>query len=51
MYRVLAIIGTVRMTSTAHFAVGILLLHHYKSYLAHLSDLYNLVIGLYKYER
>ena len=31
-----------------HFAVGILLLHHYKSDLVHLSDLFSLVIGIYK---
>ena len=42
---------TVRMISTARFSVGILLLHHYKSDLAHLSDLCSLVIGLYKSER
>ena len=28
-----------------------LILRHYKSNLAHFSDLYILVIGLYKYER
>ena len=39
---------TVRMIEIAHFSVRILLLHHYKSDLAHLSDLYSLVIGLYK---
>ena len=39
---------TVWMIWTAHFAVGILLLHHYRSDLAHLSYLYNLVIGMYK---
>ena len=42
---------TVWMKWIAHFAVGILLLHHYKRDLAHLSDLYSLVIGLYNYER
>ena len=41
---------TVRMKWIAHFAVDILLLHHYKSNLAHLSYLYSLVIGLYKSE-
>ena len=41
---------TVLLISTAHFAVGILLLHNYRSNLAHLSDLYSLVIGLYKSE-
>ena len=42
---------TVRMISIAHFSVHILLLHHYQSDLAHLSDLYSIVIGLYKSER
>ena len=42
---------TVRMKWIAHFAVGILLLHHYRSNLAHLSYFYSLVIGLYKSER
>ena len=32
------------------FSVAKLLLHHYKSDLAHISDLYSLVIELYKYE-
>ena len=35
----------------SQFAVGILLLHHYESDLDYLSDLYSLVIGLYKSER
>ena len=43
--------GTVRMISTARFSVHILILHHYGSDLAHLSDLYSLGIGLYKSER
>ena len=34
----------------AHFAVDILLLHHYKSDLAHLSDFDSLVNGLSKSE-
>ena len=38
--------STVRMKWIAHFAVDILLLHQYKSNLAHLSDLDSLVIGL-----
>ena len=42
---------TVWLKCIAHFEVDILLLHHYKSDLAHLSDLYSLVIGMYKYER
>ena len=33
------------------FSVGKLLLHQYKSDLAHISDLYSLVIELYKSER
>ena len=44
-------LGTVLLISIAHFSVHILPLHHYKSDLAHLSDLYSLVIGLYKYKR
>ena len=44
-------ICTIRLNRIAHFVVGILLLHHYKSDLAHLSDLYSLVVGMYKYER
>ena len=32
----------------ASLSVGKLLLHHYKSDLAHISDLYSLVIGVYK---
>ena len=43
--------NTVWLKWIAHFAIRILLLHHYKSDLAHLSDLYFLVIGLYKSER
>ena len=42
---------TVRMKWIAHFAVDILLLHHYKSDLAHLSYLDSLVIRISKYER
>ena len=45
------IIRTVRMNEMPHFYVGKLLLHHYRSDLAHISDLYNLVIELYKSER
>ena len=41
---------TVRMISTDRFSVHILLLHHYGSDLSHISDLYSLVIGLYKSE-
>ena len=41
---------TVWLVSTARFSVHILLLRHYKSYLAHISDLYSLVIGMYKSE-
>ena len=41
---------TVGMKLIAHFAVGILLLHHYDSNLAHLSDAESLVIGLSKSE-
>ena len=43
--------GTVRLNRIAHFAVDILLLHQYNSDLSHLSYLYSLVIGMYKYER
>ena len=39
-----------RSTWIAHFAVDILLLHHYKSNLAHLSDFDSLVNGLSKSE-
>ena len=39
--------ATVRMISTARFSVHILLLHHYESDLAHISDRYILVIGMY----
>ena len=42
---------TVWMISMAHFAVGILLLYHYKSDLANLSDFEILVIGISKPER
>ena len=42
---------TVRMIEIAHFSVHILLLHHYKSNLSHLSDFDSLVIGLSKSER
>ena len=42
---------TIRLNRIAHFAVDILLLHHYDSDLAHLSDLYSLVVGVYNYER
>ena len=41
---------TVWLKWIAHFAVGILLLHHYKSGLAYLSDFYSLVIVMYKSE-
>ena len=41
---------TISMKWIAHFVVGILLLHHYRSNLAYLSDLYSLVIGMYKYQ-
>ena len=41
---------TVRMIDMPCFYVGKLRLHHYKSDLAHTSDLYSLVIGLYKSE-
>ena len=40
--------STAWLNRIAHLAVGILLLHHYKSDFAHLSYLYSLVIGLYK---
>ena len=43
--------STVRMISTARFSVHILLLHHYGSDLAHISDFDSLVIGLSKSER
>ena len=43
-------INTVRMISTGRSSVHILLLRHYKSNLAHISDRYNSVIGLYLYE-
>ena len=42
---------TVRMISIAHFSVHILLLHHYRSDLSHISDFDSLVIGLSKSER
>ena len=41
---------SIRLKWIDHFAVGILLLHHYKSDLADLSDLYILVVVMYKYE-
>ena len=44
-------VATVWLKWIAHLAVGILLLHHYVSDLAHLSDLYSSVIGLYKSEK
>ena len=40
--------ATAWLNRIAHFAVGILLLNHYGSDLAHISYLYSLVIGLYK---
>ena len=43
--------ATVWLIWIAHFSVGILLLHHYGSDLAHLSYLYSLFILLYKSER
>ena len=43
--------ATVWLIRIAHFSVGILLLHHYKSDLAHLSDFDSLVIGMSKSER
>ena len=43
--------STVWLKWIAHFAVGIILLRQYMSNLTHLSDLYMLVIGLYKSER
>ena len=42
---------TVRMIEIAHFSVYILLLHHYKSDLAHISDFDSLVIGISQSER
>ena len=42
---------TVRMISTARFSGHILLLHHYKRNLAHISDFDSLVLGLLKSER
>ena len=44
-------IYTVWLNRIAHFAVDILLLHHYKRDLAHLSDFDSLVIELSKSER
>ena len=38
---------TVRMNEMPRFYVGKLLLHHYKSDLAHISDMYSSVIELY----
>ena len=43
--------STVRMNEMPRFYVGKLLLHHYMSDLAHIPDLYSLVIELYKSER
>ena len=43
--------STIWLMWTARFSVHILLLHHYMSDLAHLSDFYSLVIGVSKYER
>ena len=43
-------IYTVMLIEMPRFSVAKLLLHHYKSDLAHISDLYSLVIGLYKSE-
>ena len=51
MLKLGATIYTVLLISIARFSVHILLLHHYKSGLAHLSVLYSLVIGLYNPER
>ena len=42
---------TLRMKWIAHFAVDILLLHHYESDVAHLSYLDSLVIEISKSER
>ena len=42
---------TVWMNEMPRFYVGKLFLHHYKSDLAHLSDLYSTMTKLYKYER
>ena len=42
---------TVWMIEIAYFSVHILLLHHYKSDLAHISDFDSLVIGISKSER
>ena len=47
----LFIMYTVWLNWRAHFAVDILLLHHYGSDLAHLSDFGSLVIRISKYER
>ena len=44
------VLYTVRMKWIAHFAVDILLHHHYESNLVYISDVYSLVIGIYKYE-
>ena len=43
-------VRTVRMIEMPRFSVAKLLLHQYRSDLAHISDLYSLVIGMYKYE-
>ena len=39
--------STVLLISIARFSVHLLLLHHDKSDLAHISDRYSLVIGMY----
>ena len=43
-------VHTVLLILTAGFSVHMLLLHHYNSDLSHISDLYSLVIGMYKSE-
>ena len=43
----LCYVANARMISTAIFSVHILLLHHYRSNLAHISDSYSSVIVLY----
>ena len=47
----LSYLYTVLLIEMPHFYVGKLPLHHYRSDLAHISDLYSLVIGLSKSER
>ena len=44
-------LSTAWLNRIAHFAVDILLLHHYKSNLAYLSDFDSLVLGISKSER